>query len=56
MLTNSQLAARAEIQEMIETLKLPLRVNGLSHIAARHDWFDRMTRFYADQGSGPGAP
>ena len=50
VLTNSQLAARQEIGELIETLRLPVRVQGLSHIAARHAWFDRMSRFYRDRG------
>ncbi len=54
VLTNSQLAARQEIQELIETLKLPFRSGGLSHIVARHEWFDRMARFYRDQEAGGG--
>ena len=49
MLTNSQLAARGEIAELIETLRLPVRTPGESHIAARHAWFERMSRFYRDR-------
>ena len=49
VLTNSQLAARQEIAELIETLRLPLRTPGQTHIAARHAWFERMSRFYRDR-------
>ena len=55
LLTNSQLAARTEIHEMIETLMLPLRLDGLTHIAARHHWFDRMSRLYRGQDPEPEA-
>ena len=49
VLTNSQLAARQEIGDLIETLRLPVRAGGESHIAARHDWFERMSRFYRER-------
>ncbi len=49
VLTNSQLAARGEIAELIETLRLPVRTSGESHIAARHAWFERMSRFYRER-------
>ena len=50
VLTNSQLAARGEIQALIETLRLPVRKPGETHIAARHGWFDRMSQFYGGSG------
>ena len=49
ILTNSQLAARDEIAGLLDTLRLPVRTEGRSHIAARHDWFERMSRFYRDR-------
>ncbi len=49
VLTNSQMAARQEIAELLETLRLPVRASGQSHIAARHDWFEQMSRFYRDR-------
>lgn len=52
VLTNSQLAARQEIGELIETLRLPVRGPGESHIAARHGWFERMSGFYRDRERG----
>ena len=52
VLTNSQLAARQEIAELIETLRLPVRTPGESHLAARHAWFDRMSRFYRERAPG----
>lgn len=52
VLTNSQMAARQEIAELLETLRLPVRASGQSHIAARHDWFEQMSRFYRDREPG----
>ena len=52
VLTNSQLAARQEIAELIETLRLPVRTGEASHIASRHAWFERMSRFYREQEDG----
>ena len=49
ILTNSQLAARDEIAGLLDTLRLPVRAEGRTHIAARHDWFERMSRFYRDR-------
>ena len=54
VLTNSQLAARQEIAELIETLRLPVRMAGVSHLAARHAWFERMSRFYRERPQGGG--
>ena len=51
VLTNSQLAARQEIAELIETLRLPLRTPGETHIGARYAWFERMSRFYRERSS-----
>ena len=49
ILTNSQLAARDEIAGLLDTLRLPVRAEGRSHIAARHAWFERMSQFYRDR-------
>ena len=51
VLTNSQLAARGEIQALIETLRLPVRGPGETHMTARHGWFDRMSQFYREPKS-----
>jgi chromosome partitioning protein len=47
-LTNSQLAARREIEFLIATLQLPERSRGMAHLQARHDWFERISRYYRD--------
>ena len=52
VLTNSQMAARQEIAELLETLRLPLRGSGQSHLAARHDWFEQMSHFYREREQG----
>ncbi len=49
VLTNSQLAARQEIADLIATLSLPIRRTDESHIDARHGWFEQMSRFYRDR-------
>ncbi len=46
-----RLAARQEIAALIETLRLPVRRDGQSHIAARHAWFERMSALLP--GAGP---
>ncbi len=47
-LTNSQLAARREVETLIATLQLPERSRGMAHLQARHDWFERISRYYRD--------
>jgi chromosome partitioning protein len=46
-LTSSQAGARKEIGELIEALQLPVHHAGHTHIAARHDWFARISDLYA---------
>ena len=48
LLTSSQQAARKEIAQLLDTLQLPIRNGGRSHIECRHIWFDRMSRTYRD--------
>lgn len=52
VLTNSQLAARQEIGGLVETLQLPVGSASLTHIEARHRWFERMARIYRDLDRG----
>ena len=52
VLTNSQLMARQEIADLITTLRLPIRSADQTHIERRHQWFDRMSRYYADLAAG----
>jgi len=47
-LSASQLAARREIEELIATLQLPERSRGMAHLQARHDWFERISRYYRE--------
>ncbi|QAY96143.1 ATPase [Methylovirgula ligni] len=47
-LSTSQLAARREVEELIATLQLPERSRGMAHLQARHDWFERISRYYRE--------
>jgi chromosome partitioning protein len=47
-LSASQVSARREVESLVETLQLPERSRGLAHLQARHDWFDRISRYYRD--------
>ncbi|WP_297299666.1 division plane positioning ATPase MipZ [uncultured Methylovirgula sp.] len=47
-LSASQISARREVESLIETLKLPERSRGMAHLQARHDWFERISRYYRD--------
>jgi chromosome partitioning protein len=47
-LSASQASARREVDLLISTLQLPGRSRGMAHIQARHDWFDRISRYYRD--------
>jgi len=47
-LSASQISARREVESLVETLQLPERSRGLAHLQARHDWFDRISRYYRD--------
>ena len=50
-LSASQMSARREIEGLITTLQLPERSNGLAHLQARHEWFERIASFYRNLGS-----
>ena len=55
-LSASQAAARAEIETLIATLRLPTRTATLAHMEARHLWFTQTAEFYkelvaADKGT-----
>jgi chromosome partitioning protein len=53
-LSASQTAARAEIEAMIATLRLPTRTADIAHMEARHLWFTQTTEFYKELvASGP---
>lgn len=47
-LSASQHAARAEIDNLIKTLQLPERGRGMAHLQARHEWYERIARYYRD--------
>ncbi|HVB90409.1 MAG TPA: division plane positioning ATPase MipZ [Beijerinckiaceae bacterium] len=46
VLTPSQQAARREIDELVDSLRLPARAPGMAHLEARHDWHTRIAEFY----------
>lgn len=47
-LSASQSAARNEIDNLIKTLQLPERGRGMAHLQARHEWYERIARYYRD--------
>jgi chromosome partitioning protein len=49
-LSNSQQAARREIEALVTTLQLPERGTGFAHLQARHEWFERISGFYRNMG------
>jgi chromosome partitioning protein len=51
-LTSSQLAARREIESLVSSLELPLRLPGVDHSQSRQLWRDRVALYYADASSG----
>jgi len=51
-LTASQASGRREIEALVATLQLPERGRGMAHLQARHEWFDRISRYYRDLGRG----
>jgi chromosome partitioning protein len=53
-LSTSQQSARREIEELVETLQLPERGTGFAHLQARHEWFDRISKFYRDMRPAEG--
>jgi chromosome partitioning protein len=51
-LTSSHISARKEIEALLETLQLPVRGHGMAHLRARHEWFERLSRYYRELGAG----
>lgn len=47
ILTTSQLAARSEVNALVEMLQLPVRTEGTSYLDSRHAWFRRISSLYA---------
>lgn len=47
-LSASQASARREIDALVATLQLPERGRGMGHMQARHEWFDRISRYYRE--------
>jgi chromosome partitioning protein len=52
VLTASHVSARDEIVSLLTTLQLPERGRGMAHLQARHEWFDRISRYYRELGAG----
>ena len=50
-LSASQSAARREVEELLITLQLPERSHGLAHLQARHEWYERIARYYRNLGA-----
>jgi len=48
-LTASQQTARREIDALVEALDLPIRATGANHEFARRQWYDRLSRHYAER-------
>ena len=47
-LSNSQMSARREIEDLLSTLQLPERGTGMAHLQARHQWFERVVGLYRE--------
>eukprot|EP01037_Dinobryon_pediforme_P027944 gene27944-31016_t len=52
VLTNSQIAARREIETLLVDLQLPIRQPAMAHLEARHLWYARIADFYRDLAAG----
>jgi chromosome partitioning protein len=50
-LSASQSGARAEVEELVSMLQLPDRGSGFGHLQARHEWFERISRYYREMGA-----
>jgi chromosome partitioning protein len=51
-LSASHTSARREIETLLANLQLPERGRGMAHLQARHEWFERISRYYRELGSG----
>jgi chromosome partitioning protein len=49
-LSSSHSSARKEIEALLGNLQLPARGRGMAHLQARHEWFDRISRYYRELG------
>ena len=49
-LSASQSGARAEVEQLVSMLQLPDRGSGFGHLQARHEWFERISRYYREMG------
>ncbi len=47
-LSASQVSARREVDALLASLQLPQRSLGMVHLQARHEWFDRISRYYRE--------
>jgi chromosome partitioning protein len=52
VLTSSHVSARDEIGALLNNLQLPERGRGMAHLQARHEWFERISRYYRELGTG----
>ena len=49
--SRSQVAARREIESLLEALDLPGRTPGVEHLQARRLWHDRVAKHYRELGA-----
>jgi chromosome partitioning protein len=52
VLSSSHVSARDEIGALLNNLQLPERGRGMAHLQARHEWFERISRYYRELGAG----
>jgi len=52
VLSSSHVSARDEIGALLNNLQLPERGRGMAHLQARHEWFERISRYYRELGTG----
>lgn len=52
VVSTSHAQARKEIEALLQALQLPERGRGMAHLQARHEWFERISRYYRELGSG----
>jgi chromosome partitioning protein len=52
VLSSSHVSARDEIEALLYNLQLPERGRGMAHLQARHEWFERISRYYRELGTG----
>ena len=52
VLSSSHVSARDEIGSLLDSLQLPERGRGMAHLQARHEWFERISRYYSELSAG----